>query len=104
MKTPARLIVFSLAACVAYTLAYYFEWSLFRYYLAENRFHFSGQAESAGPPILWYGWLATAVLAGLAIAAIAPKRAISRLSPDLIWLIPSLLIVAALVYEMRWFR
>jgi len=103
MKQHGRLMMFSLAAGVTYTLAYYFDWSLFQYYLAEGRVHFTPQPESAGPPILWYGWLATAVLAGCAIAFLAPRRLAAKLSPDLLWLIPVVLIVAALMYEMRWF-
>jgi hypothetical protein len=96
-------MVFSLAACIAYTLAYYFDWSLFQYYLDENRFHFTAQSASAGPPILWYGWLTTAVLAGGVISLLVPRRLLTRLLPDLVWLIPSVLIVAALMYEVRWF-
>jgi hypothetical protein len=98
-----RLMVFSLASCAAYTLAYYFDWPLFQFYLEESRFHFSVQPESSGPPILWYGWLATAVLAGGVIALIVPRRLLSRLLPDLAWLVPFVLILAALIYEARWF-
>lgn len=97
------MTVFSLAGGLAYTLAYYFDWSLFQYYLAENRFHFVLQPESAGPPILWYGWLGSAVLAGGAAALIVPSRWAARLPPDLLWLTPSVLIFAALMYEKRWF-
>lgn len=103
MSSHGRLIVFSLAACVAYTLAYYFDWSLFRYYLTEGRVQFSALPESAGPPILWYGWLATASLMGAGLAGVMPRRLIERLSPDLVWLIPITAILAALMYELRWF-
>jgi hypothetical protein len=103
MKHHGRLMVFSLAACIAYTLAYYFDWSLFQYYLVENRFHFLTQPSSAGPPILWYGWLVLAIFAGGVFAGVLPQRLIARLSPDLLWLIPGALICAALIYEMRWF-
>jgi hypothetical protein len=103
MKVRERLTVFSLAAGLAYTLAYYFDLSLFQFYLAENRFHFTPQPEAAGPPILWYGWLGTAVLAGLAAALVVPPRLARRLPPDLLWLTPAVLIFAALMYEKRWF-
>jgi hypothetical protein len=103
MKTNSRWMIFSLVACVTYTLAYYFDWALFQYYLGENAFHFSRQDSSAGPPILWYGWLASASLGGLAAAAVVPKRLAARLSADLLWLVPLVLIVAALMYERRWF-
>ena len=103
MKLRERMTVFSLAAAIAYTVAYYFDWSLFQYYLAENRFHISPQPEAAGPPILWYGWLGTALIAGAIAAAIVPPKLASRLPPDLLWLVPSVLIFAALMYEKRWF-
>ena len=103
MIARERLIVFSLAAGIAYTLAYYFDRSLFQYYLAENRFHFFAAGETEGPSILWYGWLATAAVAGAIMAAVVPPRLASRLPPDLVWLVPSVLIFAALMYEKRWF-
>ena len=103
MKVRGRLMVFSAAASAAYTLAYYFDWSLFQYYVAEGRFHFVPLPASAGPPILWYGWLATAVLAGLAIAIAVPRRLLARLPADLVWLVPFVAVLAALMYEMRWF-
>ncbi len=103
MKTHSRAMIFSLVACIVYTLAYYFDLSLFQYYMAENRFHISPQGPQAGPPILWYGWLATAALAGAIAAVILPKALAARLSPDLLWLVPAVLIVAALMYEKRWF-
>jgi hypothetical protein len=103
MRLRERLPVFSAAAGIAYTLAYYFDWSLFRYYIMENRFHFAEQPDAAGPPILWYGWLATAVLTGAVAAAIVPPRLAARLPADLLWLMPVVLIVAALMYEKRWF-
>ena len=103
MKSHGRLMLFSLAATLAYTLAYYFDWSLFQYYVAEGRFHIAPLPESAGPPILWYGWLATAALAGAAIALITPRRLIARFLPDSVWLVGFLALFAALMYELRWF-
>ena len=103
MSFNQRLIVFSLAAGIAYTLAYYFEWSLFQYYLTDNRVLFFGQGVGEGPPILWYGWLCTAVIAGAIAAALVPPKLAVRLPADLLWLLPCVLIFAALMYEKRWF-
>ena len=102
MMTHARLMLFSLTACIVYTLAYYFDWSLFRYYLGSGTFEVSPSAE-AGAPILWYGWLATAVLAGALAALLIPKQAVARLSPELTWLVPAAALLAAFMYELRWF-
>jgi hypothetical protein len=103
MSLAPRLIVFSLAGGIAYTLAYYFEWSLFQYYLTDNRILFFWQGAGSGPPILWYGWLGTAVIAGGAAALIVPPKWAARLPADLLWLLPLVLIFAALMYEKRWF-
>ena len=89
MRRHPRLMLFSLAACAVYTLAYYFDWSLFRYYLGTGTVGLSAPA-SAGAPILWYGWLATAVLAGAAIAVLIPRSWTARVSPELVWLVPAI--------------
>ena len=102
MKTNGRLMMFSLVASVVYTLAYYFDWPLIQYLVAEKRFGFAAGA-NAGPAILWYGWMGTAVLAGAAAALLVPQRAAAKLPADLIWLVPVAAIIAALIYEQRWF-
>ena len=43
------------------------------------------------------------MLAGGIATLVLPPRLAARLPPDLLWLIPSALILAALMYEMRWF-
>lgn len=98
-----RLLVFSLAASVAYTLAYYFNWALLVYYPAVNELHLSRQGGVDGIPILWYGWLGTAVIAGVIASTVVPRRWLRRLSFDLSWIIAVVMIVAALTYEKRWF-
>lgn len=103
MSGYRRLNVFSLTACIAYTAAYYFDWPLFRYYLESGCFSFGPQPESAGAPILWYGWLLAATLAGVLAAAIVPRGAALRMPPDLLWIVPMGSVLAALLYEARWF-
>jgi hypothetical protein len=70
-------MLFSITACIVYTLAYYFDWSLFRYYLGTGTLELS-ESSAGGAPILWYGWLATAVLAGGLAALLIPRQAIAR--------------------------
>jgi len=98
-----RWTVFSLAACLAYTAAYYFDWPLFRYYLVSGGLSFGVQPESAGAPILWYGWLMAAALVGILAAAIVPRAAALRIPPDLLWIVPVASVLAAFLYEARWF-
>jgi hypothetical protein len=99
----SRPTLFSLAAGVTYTLSYYFDWPLFQYYPAIHAFHLTAQPASAGFPILWYGWMATAVLVGVFVAFAVPKRWAGRLPPDIFWMLLIVLLVAVLVYEKRWF-
>jgi hypothetical protein len=99
---PARAMLFSMAAMIAYTIAEYGNWSFLRYYL-ETGFSLGAQGDSAGHFILWYGWVATAALAGLAVAALAPKKLLARLPADLVWMVMIAAILAVAVYEKRWF-
>lgn len=103
MISRSKLPVFSLSTLIAYTLAYYFDWPLFRYYLATGQFSVTPLPDSAGPPILLYGWVLTAALAGLVVSMLVPRALAARLPPDLLWLIPVAATAAALFYELRWF-
>jgi hypothetical protein len=98
-----RLLLFSLAASAGYTLAYYFNWPLIVYYPIVNELHFVRQGRADGFPILYYGWLATAVVIGVIIATVTPRRWAQRLPFDLGWIVPIVMIIAALTYEKRWF-
>ena len=98
----ARLTVFSLAASIAYIAAYYFNWPLFRYFPETMRFGLSAPPAPV-QTVLWYGWLANGIIAGAIVALIVPKRLAARLSPDLLWQVPVVLVLAVLIYERRWF-
>jgi hypothetical protein len=99
---PARAMLFSMAAMIVYTIAEYDNWSFLRYYLLGG-FSFGARGGEAGHFILWYGWVATAALAGLVIAALAPKKLLARLPADLVWMVMIAAILAVAVYEKRWF-
>ena len=98
-----RSTLFSLSASISYTLAYYFDWPLFRYYPTVNEVHLFPQGPSAGFPILWYGWVATGLLLGAVVAIASPERWAKHIPPDVSWLVAIGLFVAVLVYEKRWF-
>ncbi len=99
----ARLLVFSLAASVAYTLAYYFNLPLLVYDPLANELHLVPHAHLGGIPIFWYGWLTLGIVIGAIAAAVMPLRWARRLPVDLAWIVPVLMIVAAATYEKRWF-
>jgi hypothetical protein len=97
-----RVLLFSVIAPLAYTIANYFNLSLFRYYPSAGRFSFAGQPD-LGSPILLYGWITTAILSSALAAFIVPRRWSDRLPPDLCWMALSVALFAALIYEKRWF-
>ena len=101
MKTPA-LKIFSILFGVAYTVCFYIDWSLFRYYPEVREFHLFPHA-NLGPPILWYGWIASAAILSGALAMMVPRRWAERLWHGWVWLVPLVVIVLILIYERRWF-
>jgi hypothetical protein len=100
MKTHARAMMFSVTFCIVYTFAYYFDLSPVKYYPLANEIVLEMHA---GPVILWYGWVFTAALAGLIVAAIVPRRWAARVSPDILWVVGIMAVVAVFMYEKRWF-
>jgi hypothetical protein len=89
---------------VSYSLCFYYNWPLFAYYPQVNEFHLSTALQSElGPPILWYGWMATAALFSAVVAVVVPRSLADRLWPGLAWAVPGATILAILIYEKRWF-
>lgn len=103
MSLRSRLAIFSIAASIAYTLAYYFDWPLFSYDLDQQRLEFFKSPNPNGPSILLYGWIITAVLIATAVAVLLPRSAARQIPPDLLWLVPLAATLAAILYELRWF-
>ncbi|MDB5392531.1 MAG: hypothetical protein JWM91_37 [Rhodospirillales bacterium] len=103
MSGHGRFSIFSILFGIVYTLAFFFNTALFKYYPLVGQFHIVDQPKPAGPPISWYGWLATSLLISLPFALIVPRKWADRLSPSWAGLIPAALIFLVLVYEKRWF-
>jgi hypothetical protein len=104
LPAAGRAMVFSITFAVVYTLCFYYNWPLFAYYPQVNEVHLSGGLiDTAGPPILWYGWLASAALISAAAAMIVPPGVSNRLWHGWAWIIPAGVVVAILIYEKRWF-
>lgn len=103
MDLASACKVFSMVFGVVYFATFYFSWSPFLYYPEQNAFHLGPQIASAGPPILWYGWLAAAAVISAAVAAIVPGEWVRRCSPAVFWIVPALLLLLVFFYEKRWF-
>ena len=101
---PYAYNIFSIVFGIAYGLCFYFNYALFRYYPQTGAFHFADQPpESSGPPIFWYGWMATAALVSALVAVAVPRRWAARMWHGWAWVIPAAVIAVVLFYEKRWF-
>lgn len=103
MRNYSRFVIFSMLFAIIYTLCFYLNIALFKYYPLVREFHINSQPKAFGPPISWYGWLALAALVSFPIALIVPRSWGNRISPTLAWLVPALVLLAVLIYEKRWF-
>jgi len=103
MRGHGRFSIFSIVFGVAYTLAFFFSIALFKYYPLIHEFHVADQPKTAGPPISWYGWIASALVVSMPVAFLIPRRWADRLSPTWAGLIPAALVLIVLIYEKRWF-
>jgi hypothetical protein len=99
----ARLVLFSIVSTVTYTFAYFFNWALFRFYIATGEIRWLDQSRTDTSSISWYGWLAAATLTGAVVTIVTPRRLAQRIPADAAWLVPVLVIAATLLYEKRWF-
>jgi hypothetical protein len=83
-------------------------WPLFTYFPAIDtwRWFLIPGNDNSGPPMWWYGWIASAVLVGLVFALIAlllPERAIRNILAALVWIVPICAFIFLLNWELSWF-
>jgi hypothetical protein len=110
-----RCVVFSLVSTVVYVIAFYTakpQLQAFRYYPLLNRISLDAlPAKESGPAMLYYGWMTTALIAGLVVTLIVevilrligPSNITVKPPAALSWVVPLLLVVFTLVYEKHWF-
>ncbi|MSR07317.1 MAG: hypothetical protein EXR93_09675 [Gemmatimonadetes bacterium] len=96
--------IFSIAFGAFYTAFFISLWSPFRYYPMLNKFSLAPiEGPEAGPPILWYGWVAAALVSSAVLALIVPRRLADRLWHGYTWLLPAITLVVILVSQRHWF-
>lgn len=101
---PSAFKVFSILFGIVYTLAFYCNYTVFHYYPVLREFHLGVlPLKTAGPPINWYAWVASAAAVSAVAAFAVPRRWAERLPPALSWVLPALLLLVVLIYEKRWF-
>jgi len=103
-------VTFAVAGTVIYLLCLFFNWPLFTFHPATNRFVFGWEASRSGegPAMYWYGWTATALVAGAVVAFLAtllPESVTRKFPLLLVWLLP-ILAIPLLIYDLRqwWFH
>jgi len=85
-----------------------FSWPLFTYFPAVDQWAWGlvPGSDDLGPPMWWYGWIAAAVLVGLVFAAVAmliPEKTTEKLWSKAIFVVPLVMFVFLLNWEMSWF-
>jgi hypothetical protein len=72
-KRKTFAVTFGIAFAIIYTLFERWNWPLFTYHPAVNRFDLFREVgiPEDGPPMFWYGWLALTGIAATIVAAVA---------------------------------
>ena len=104
MNYRRALPVISISFCILYVLCVNFHWELFVYYPATRQVH-RFIDRTFGPPMFWYGWLASATLGSLLVGAvyllISSREA--KVKPVFLWVIPTISLMVLLYLNRIWF-
>jgi hypothetical protein len=104
VRLEASLKVFSLVFGVIYMGCFFYAVAPVRYYPLQGRFFLDAQPDTAGPPILWYGWLLSAAVASAILSVLVPPRLVERVWHGWFWIVPALTVVGIFIYERRYFQ
>jgi hypothetical protein len=103
-------IAFAIVGPVIYMACLFFNWPLFTFHPATNRFAWGLEAARSGegPNMTWYGWTAMTLLVGSFVSFLAtllPENVTRKLPLVLTWLIP-FLAIPFLAWDLRqwWFH
>jgi hypothetical protein len=93
-------VAFTVAYCCAYSLAFALNLPLFIYYPLHGNFSWGRQVlNEVGPPILWYGFVADAIIIGAVASICIPDRPANKVI-NLVWLFP-VAAMAICIYLLR---
>jgi hypothetical protein len=111
---PAFAVGFALFYAPAYSFTSgdaTFSWPLFTYFPSIGDYGelypwLVAGSDERGPPMWWYGWIASSVVVGLIFAGISlllPESATMKIWSKLVWIVPIVAFVFLLDYELFWF-
>lgn len=96
--------MFTLVFGLGYAAAVYFNYPLFRYYPLERRFSLHDLLDpSLGPAMSWYGWISTAAIPAVIVAALVPHRIGDRIPGAVFWILPFVIFLVGFYNEKQWF-
>jgi hypothetical protein len=99
------VVTFAIVGSVAYLVCLFFNWPLFTFHPATNRFALGWEAARSGegPNMTWYGWTAMALLVATVagfLATLLPESMAKKIPLTLVWLIP-ILAIPYLAWDLR---
>jgi hypothetical protein len=106
MSAAFRCVVFTGVFCIVYAAVYAPSIPTLLYYPKRGEFRFTLPAavDGATPAMMWYGWVATAIIGALSIALLLPRRWAGTAWLTFSWIAPILLLIFVICHEWRrWF-
>ncbi len=103
MNTDRLFPIFAAAFAVFYVLAVQYNWALFTYHPKIGEWGWLVEPARNGPPMYWYGWLATSTFG--AAAASLLSWPVARRWPAPLWLgwLVPLAVILVFIYLFRGF-
>ncbi len=103
MRMDRVFPVFAAAFAVIYVFAVQYNWALFTYHPKIGAWGWLAEPARSGPPMYWYGWLATSAIGATAASLLSWPLVRRWPAPLWIgWLVP-LAIMLVFVYLFRGF-
>jgi hypothetical protein len=103
MRTFA--VTFAVVGTLTYCVCLFFNWPVFTYHPAVNRFEWGwGPSRSGeGPAMYWYGWVWSSLIVSTVVgflATLLPENAARKIPLILVWLLP-MLAIPYLIWDLR---
>jgi hypothetical protein len=104
-KVKTFVIAFAIVGTLAYCICLFFNWPVFTYHPAVNRFEWGwGPSRSGdGPAMYWYGWVLSSLVVstvGGFLATLLPESTTKKIPVMLVWLLP-ILAIPYLIWDLR---
>ena len=109
-KLRTFALTFALVGTLTYCICLFFNWPVFTYHPAVNRFEwgYGPNRSGEGPAMYWYGWVLSSVIVSAVVgflATLLPESSTKKIPLILVWLLP-ILAVPYLIWDLRqwWFK